>query len=171
MLSGEFNVRLHQRAMSANVSLDVSTNSSNDGSGTFGGVYGQPSRPSQILAEISAPPGLNPDWIALILVIIAGAFIFFAFTIIRFARWTTLRSPVPTKLDDAGNTVLHRSTIRRIFGWPVMIVTKLTLISFRLAGLPSLGMISIISGWIGFCGFATLFRVRMDLQGIAYRLP
>jgi hypothetical protein len=157
--------------MSSNVNPKITANISSNGAGAIGGEMGQSPVASQVPSDTSTPPGLDPDWLALILVVSAGASIFFAFAIIRLIRWITLRRAVPTKSDDAGNAVLHRSTIRRILGWPGLISTKLTLISFYPIGVPSLGMIFIISGWIGFCGFMSLFGVGLDLAGIAYRLP
>jgi hypothetical protein len=157
--------------MSTNIAVNNSATNSSDGSGAFGGAVGQAPVPSQAVTDSSTMPVVDPDWLALILVVSAGAGLFIAFAMVRIVRWISLRKPVSTKTDEIGNNVLHRSTTMKTLGWPGMMMGKLALISFRPMGVPSVGMIMIISSWIGFSLFATLFNVQLDLEGIAYRLP
>jgi hypothetical protein len=157
--------------MSTNIAVNSSATNSSDVAGVFGGVVGQAPVPSQAVTDPSTMPVVDPDWLALILVVSAGAGLFIAFAMVRLIRWISLRKPVSTKTDEIGNTVLHRSITMKTLGWPGMMMAKLALISFRPMGVPSIGMIMIISSWIGFSLFATLFNVQLDLEGIAYRLP
>jgi hypothetical protein len=153
------------------MALNSSATSSTNGTGAFGGVVGQAPVPTLAISDPSTKSVIDPDWLALILVASAGAGLFVAFAMARFARWVALRKPVSSKTDEIGNTVLHRSTTMKILGWPGMMMGKLVLKSFRPMGVPSIGMIMIISSWIGFSLFATLFNVQLNLEGIAYRLP
>jgi predicted membrane channel-forming protein YqfA (hemolysin III family) len=76
-------------------------------------------------------------------------------------------------LDDKGNVSPYHSTTRKVFGWPGMMMGKVALISFRTQGIPSLGTMVILVGWVGVMVFATLWHdlPLLGLEGIAYRLP
>jgi hypothetical protein len=50
---------------------------------------------------------------------------------------------------------------------------KVALTSFRREGIPSVGTMVILVGWVGVMVFATLWHglPQLGLEGIAYRLP
>ena len=113
----------------------------------------------------------DTNWLALVIVLCGGAFLFSSFGIARMIRWMTLRRPLPVKADYIGKQVLYRSTARKWLQWPGTMMQKLSLMSFTMPGVPSVGAIILISSWIGFCLLVTLVNVQRDLRGFAYRLP
>src|SRR5271170_4713713 len=151
---------------------------------SFNSTYGLPtqipsptvSSPEQqsILSYPTIVPYLDLNFaIAIFIVWSAGILTFTAFTISRITRWTSLRKPVPIVLDDKGAASPYHSTTRKVLGWPGMMMGKVALMSFRREGIPSVGTMVTLVGWVGVVQFATLWHglPRLGLEGIAYRLP
>lgn len=115
--------------------------------------------------------GLDPDWLALIMVVSAGVGLGIIFAILRFGGWIILRRPIPMTMDSSGTSIPNRSKVRKVLFSPVVVYGKITLRSFHAKGVPAVGMILLISSWIGFSLFALLFRAQFNLDDIAYRLP
>jgi len=130
-------------------------------------VLEQPA-PSSIISGLG---GFDSNWLAFIIVVSAGASLFFAFALARFIRWSTLRKPIPMRAENLDQSFAYRSRRRQIIQWPGTILQKLALYSFTAAGVPSVGLITLIVLWIGFCILITLVNVQLTLKGIAYRLP
>ena len=127
-----------------------------------------------ILSFPTVVPGLDLNFLwALTVIYAAGVLIFGSFAILRISRWIVLRKPVPIKLDDTGNTTLHLSKTQKILGWPGVILSKLSLRSFKRVGVPSLGVILLLIFWIGTTAMSSVWFVRptLSFEGIAYRLP
>jgi hypothetical protein len=140
--------------------------------GTLGGVGGgQVSTSTPAMSFIPPSTGFDPDWLALIMVISAGVGLGVIFGIVRLGRWITLRRPISMTTDDMGTSIPNRTLTRKILCFPGVLLGKITLRSFHTKGVPPFGIILLISSWIGFSLFATLFRVQVNLQEIAYRLP
>lgn len=146
------------------------------------GVYGQAPTPSNdassqqqsILSYPTIVPYLDLNFaIAILFIWSAGMLTFAGFAISRIIRWATLRKAVPIVLDDKGKAMPYHSATTKVLGWPGMMTRKVTLISFMCAGIPSLGTMLILLGWMGVITLAILWHdlPRLGLEGIAYRLP
>jgi hypothetical protein len=114
---------------------------------------------------------LDPDWVVFIMVVSAGVGLGLLFAMVRLGRWISLRRPIPMRTDETGTSLPNRTLMRKISCFPGVIFGKLTLRSFYATGVPPLGMILLISSWVGFSLFATLFDIPLTLERIAYRLP
>lgn len=117
-----------------------------------------------------ATKGLDPHWLALIMVVSAGVVLGIIFAIVRLAGWISLRRSIPMTMDTSGTTFPNRSKTRKVIYFPVVVFGKISLRSFRTNGVPAMGMILLILLWIGFCLFALLFQAELNLNDIAYRL-
>jgi len=146
------------------------------------GIYGQvPTPPTDtspeqqsILSYPTIVPYLDLNFaIAILFVWSAGLLAFAAFAISRITRYAALRKAVPIVLDDKGKAMPYHSTTGKVLGWPGMMMRKLALISFKHGGIPSLGTIMTLVGWMGVIVLAMLWHElpRLGLEGMAYRLP
>jgi len=140
------------------------------------GAVGQEPIPSRtpILSFPTVVPGLDLNFLwAVSVIYTAGTFIFAYFAILRISRWIVLRKPVLLKVDDGGNTILHPSTTKKILGWPGVVVSKLSLRSFKWIGVPSFGVIVLLVFWFGITAMSSVWFVlpTLSFEGVAYRLP
>jgi hypothetical protein len=83
----------------------------------------------------------------------------------------SLRRPLRLTPDENGQMVVYRaSTAGRIFGWPGMMLSKLSLTSFYRVGVPAGGSLAMILFWIGVSVFAVLIMSGFDLTRLSNRL-
>jgi len=137
-----------------------------------GGGVGQvpTSAPGVSIMPPNTDLGLNPDWLALIMVVSAGVGLGIIFAIVRLVRRIRLRRPIPMTMDSSGTSFPNRSKTRKVISFPMVVIGKISLRSFRTNGVPAVGMILLILLWTGFSLFALLFRAQLILDVIAYRL-
>src|SRR5579859_1147921 len=100
-----------------------------------------PSPMSLLPPTIPQSTGLDPDWLALIMVVSAGVGLGVVFATVRFGMWIILRRPIPMTTDDMGTSIPNRTLTRKILCFPGVILGKITLRSFHRSGVPPLGMI------------------------------
>jgi hypothetical protein len=103
----------------------------------------------------------------------AGVFLFLAFLWERWSRSWILRNPVRARVDDQGKTVLIDTKMAKVLRWPRQVLSKIGLRSWAQPGVPSLGVILLLVGWVGITAFSCVWRVkpRLTVVGVAYRLP
>jgi len=103
----------------------------------------------------------------------AGVFLFSAFLCQRAIRAWILHKPVRAKLDQGGRTVLIDTRTAKIFRWPRQVLSRIALRSWARPGVPSLGVMSLLVGWMGITAFSCVWRVApgLNVVGVAYRLP
>jgi hypothetical protein len=145
----------------------------------MGGIVGQeststPNPQASILSFPTIIPGIDLNYIiALSIIGGMGIVLFLCFGSTWILRWIELRNELPTRRDDEGDTLVYRSTTRKLLSWPGIILQKLSLVSFQMKGIPSFGTILLIVLWIGITAFAILFHSlpKFGYLAITYRLP
>jgi hypothetical protein len=113
----------------------------------------------------------NSNWLALVIIIVGGAFLLLSFFLARLLRWVSFRRQITFKPDNKGQLNPYHSTSGKLLQWSGTVLQKLSLYSFVTPGIPSVGVILLITSWIGFCLLITLVNVERDLNGLAFRLP
>ena len=107
-----------------------------------GGVGQVPTTPPGVsIMPPGTTMGLNSDWLALIMVVSAGVGLGIIFAIVRLVRWISLRKPIPMTMDSSGISLPSRSKTRNVICFPMVVIGKLSLRSFRTNGVPAVGLI------------------------------
>ena len=103
----------------------------------------------------------------------AGVFLFSIFLCRRAIRAWILRKPLRAKLDQGGKTVLIDTRAAKFLRWPRQAISRIALRSWARPGVPSLGVMLLLVGWIGITAVSCVWRVApgLNVVGVAYRLP
>jgi hypothetical protein len=136
--------------------------------------YGGPNPMVAAAAGAAGPPPgppppqqFDPDQLAFIFTAGISTGVMLLFVVRRIIRRIILRTPLKLKLDAEGRAVVKRGA--SFFGWPGMVITKISLRSFYTVGVPSVGSMIMIFLFMGIAAFAILFLSGLDLDDLADR--
>lgn len=134
--------------------------------------YGAPN--PMVAASAAGPPTgppppqqFDPDQLSFLLTAGISTAVMLLFIVRRVIRRLILRAPLKLKLDVDGRTVVKRGS--SFFGWPGMMMTKISLRSFYAVGVPSVGSMIMIFLFMGIVAFTILFMSGLDLDDLADR--
>jgi hypothetical protein len=146
---------------------ELNSSSRSNSSGALPGAKG----PATFSKDNLPYAAFGPDQTGAFIIFGVAVFVLLAFTARRIWMRFSLRRPLRLTPDENGQMVVYRaSTAGRIFGWPGMMLSKLSLTSFYRVGVPAGGSLAMILFWIGVSVFAVLIMSGFDLTRLSNRL-